>query len=98
MKLTPRTSYPRFYIINGKVVLIPDGMCVHSALVDVLEMEIEHAIKLLNIWHEAFGAECYNDSLTALNAETEQVLRESTATQTGLGICTPRVLREESTS
>ena len=85
MKLTPRTPYPRFDIINGKVVLKSDGMCVHSALVDGLEMEIEHAIKLLNIWLEAFGAECYNDSLTALNAETEQVLRESTEGPTAPG-------------
>ena len=73
-------------------------MCVHSALVDGLEMEIEHAIKLLNIWHEAFGAECYNDSLTALNAETEQVLRESTEGPIYLGTSTQSIPQEESTS
>ena len=82
-----RDTLPHFDIIEGEVVLKPDGMCVHSALVDELEMKFARSLKLLKVWHDAFGAECYNDALIAHDAATERLLRESmvalTAERTG---------------
>ena len=71
-------SLPRFDIIDREVAFKADGMCVHSAEVDFLEVQFVRILGLLNAWHEAFGAECYNDALIALNAETEKVLQAST--------------------
>jgi hypothetical protein len=79
-------TLPRFDIINGNIFLKPDGMCVHSALVDELEMKLAHAVDLLNVWRDAFGAECYNDALTAHDLETEKFLQASTSNKSILGI------------
>ena len=81
-------TLPRFDFVDGEVVLKPDGMCVHSALVDELEMKFARSLKLLKVWHDAFGAECYNDALIAHDAATERLLRESMATQTSQHIGT----------
>ena len=89
---------PRFDIIDGEVILKPDGMCVHSALVDELEMKFARSLKLLKVWHDAFGAECYNDALIAHDAATERLLRESMATQTFPHNGTPQAHQEKSTS
>ena len=34
-----------------------------------------HLRELLGQWNEAFGAECYNDALVALSAETEKAIK-----------------------
>ena len=67
---------PRFDIVEGQVVFKSDGMCVHSALVDEVEEKLTNALRLLAVWHEAFGAECYNDALIAHDAETERLLKD----------------------
>ena len=92
-----RDTLPHFDIIEGEVVLKPDGMCVHSALVDELEMKLTRALKLLAVWHDAFGAECYNDTLTANDEETESFLLASTAAQTSPRTCIPPVAPAKST-
>jgi len=40
----PSVALPRFDIIDGQVVIKPDGMCVHSAEVDVLETKLKAAL------------------------------------------------------